>query len=109
MRAALGAARSALISKRGHQMLRHVGEHRVCDHHDRLAELLHAEDAIVTFNYDCLMDVALRRKAGRGWDPTRSYAFEIQESAAAAWRLDAPRRRPVKAPIALLKLHVSLN
>jgi hypothetical protein len=85
------------------------GKHRTCDHHDRLSEFLHAEDAIVTFNYACLMDEALRRKAGRGWDPTRSYGFEIQEAAAAAWRAEASRGRPIKVPIALPKLHGSLN
>ncbi len=85
------------------------GAHRTCDHHDRLAELLHAEDAIVTFNYDCLMDDALRRKAGRGWNPERSYGFEIQDAAVAGWRPETPRGRPARTPIALLKLHGSLN
>lgn len=85
------------------------GAHRTCDYHDRIAELLHAEDAIVTFNYDCLMDDALRRKAGRGWDPEKSYGFEIQEAASAAWRTQSPKGRSAKTPIALLKLHGSLN
>jgi len=85
------------------------GVHRTCEHHDRIAELLHAEDAVVTFNYDCLMDDALRRKAGRGWDPKISYGFEIQEAAATEWRPQTPKGRPARTPIALLKLHGSLN
>lgn len=86
-----------------------TGIHRSCDHHDRLAELLHAEDAVITFNYDCLIDDALRRKAGRGWNPGRSYGFEIEADAASPWRPTNPKGRPAKTPISLLKLHGSLN
>lgn len=82
---------------------------RTCKYHDRLAEVLHAEDAIVTFNYDCLIDDALRRKAGRTWNPSQSYGIELADKATTDWRPNTSLGRPVKKPIALLKLHGSLN
>ena len=85
------------------------GTHVTCDYHDRLAELLHAEDAVVTFNYDCMMDDALCRKAGRRWNPAKSYGFEVEETAATAWRPKKLKGKPPRTPIALLKLHGSLN
>lgn len=85
------------------------GLHVTCEHHDRLAELLHAEDAVVTFNYDCLMDNALCRKAGRRWNPARSYGFEVEETATTTWCPQRLNGRPPRTPIVLLKLHGSLN
>jgi len=86
-----------------------TGDRWTCDYHDRLAELLHAEDAIVTFNYDCLMDDALRRKAARRWDPTRSYGFDIDVPVTGSWQPAVQKGRPAKRPVTLLKLHGSLN
>jgi len=83
--------------------------HKICGYHDRLAELLHAEDAIVTFNYDCLMDDALRRKAGRTWDAKISYGFDIAPQSIYSWNSASLTGRPPRKPVALLKLHGSLN
>ena len=86
-----------------------TGMHRQCDYHDRLAEHLHAGDAVITFNYDCLIDDALRRKAGRGWNPRQSYGFDIAEDAVFQWDPGKHKGRPANTPISLLKLHGSLN
>jgi hypothetical protein len=86
-----------------------TSQHRTCEYHDQLAKVLHAEDAIVTFNYDCLMDDALKRNAGRSWNPGRGYGIELPDSATAGWQPPTSRGRWATNPIALLKLHGSLN
>jgi hypothetical protein len=64
-----------------------------CDHHSLLAEVLHAQDCIVSFNYDCVMDRALRDHAGARWDPANgSYGFPVVQGAH-EWR-SSNRGRP---------------
>jgi hypothetical protein len=79
-----------------------------CTHHCLLAEKLHAQDCIVSFNYDCIMDSALRDSANVRWDPeNQGYAFDIS-SGFNAWR-NHSRGRHVNTSIRLLKMHGSLN
>lgn len=44
------------------------------DHHARLVSHLEAGDAIISLNYDTLMDTAL---ANEGWNPGRGYGFKL--------------------------------
>lgn len=79
-----------------------------CTHHDKIAGLLHAQDCIISFNYDCVMDRALRDKANRRWDPDKGgYGFLVT-SGATVWRKHS-RGHPVNTSIRLLKMHGSLN
>lgn len=79
-----------------------------CAHHDLLATLLHAGDCVLSFNYDCIMDRALRDNANRRWDPELSgYGFQVA-SGGLSWKKHSARR-PVQTSIRLLKLHGSLN
>jgi len=79
-----------------------------CRYHATLATLLTPKDAVISFNYDCLIDHTLRQVAGSKWDPSRGYGFPIA-SGAADWRTQSGRGRPPKGTIQLLKLHGSLN
>lgn len=79
-----------------------------CDFHAALAERLRVGDAVVTLNYDCVMDEALRLHAGFRFDPERNgYGVAVQ-SGADRWRRSGRGRRAEKS-ILLLKLHGSLN
>lgn len=79
-----------------------------CGYHRVLADNLHAIDSVITFNYDCLMDRALRDFAGNRWKPDDgSYGFEVPDGAE-EW-MDHTRGRPVENPIKLLKMHGSQN
>lgn len=78
-----------------------------CEYHNLLAARLHSQDAVVSFNYDCIMDRALRSKAGSRWDPTVGYGFEIQVGAF-PWAKRSKGRNP-KSTIQLLKMHGSVN
>jgi len=88
------------------QILRHsITED--CSHHSRLAAALEPRDAVISLNYDCLIDSALKQHAGRKWDPAVGYGLRITRGAS-AWR-DWGAGRAASVPIRLLKLHGSLN
>jgi hypothetical protein len=78
-----------------------------CEHHRKLANALQPRDAVISLNYDCLMDSALRDCGGRKWDPAIGYGLRISLGAQ-AWRDWGPGRT-ASTPIRLLKLHGSLN
>jgi hypothetical protein len=79
-----------------------------CQYHDKLALALRAGDSVLSFNYDCIMDNALRVGGGSRWDPSRGYGFEVLEGAE-YWRPGAVRGRKTATPIQLLKMHGSVN
>jgi hypothetical protein len=65
-------------------------------------------DALVSFNYDTLIDRALKDVGGNRWDPSFGYGFNI-DSVETSW-IPAPHPGPtVLNPILLLKPHGSLN
>lgn len=78
-----------------------------CEYHCRLAHSLRPKDAVISFNYDCLIDGALRDHGGRRWDPGVGYGMRITHGVR-AWRDWGPGRT-ASTPIRLLKLHGSLN
>lgn len=83
--------------------------HRTCEFHGALAKALNAGDSILSFNYDCLMDMALKEAGGRSWNSSGGYGVVV-ENGAEAWQSTfsgpGPRARD---SIRLLKLHGSLN
>lgn len=82
---------------------------RTCALHGQLATRLFVEDVVLSFNYDCLMDAALRDHANRRWDPDLgAYGFEVL-GGSAAWRRHAGKGAPFKSSITLLKPHGSFN
>lgn len=79
-----------------------------CEYHALLAARLHVGDAVISLNYDCVMDHALCEHAGFRFDPDRGgYGAPIQ-SGAELWRRGGRGKRPAGS-VLMLKLHGSLN
>lgn len=84
-----------------------VGDSR-CSYHERLVRMLFTEDAVMSFNYDCIVDAALRDAVRVRWDPgKKGYGFALA-SGADHWRGPRGKGHP-KGSITLLKPHGSLN
>ena len=89
-----------------------AGEHRQewyvhpCAYHTTIAKNLRPGDAIISFNYDCLMDDTLRRECP-GWSARDGYGVE----APVGYRDWSPQGTTEGAPscVHLLKMHGSLN
>jgi SIR2-like domain len=81
-----------------------------CDHHRGLVEALNPRDTVISFNYDCVMDHALRRHGDGKWSARYGYCLPNPNRIFGYGRWSAPNR-PLRATdsIYLLKLHGSLN
>lgn len=80
-----------------------------CDHHAALAKKLRTTDAVISLNYDCLVDRALADHAGFRFDPVRGgYGVACDPVGASNWKNSGRGKRP-QGSILLLKLHGSLN
>jgi hypothetical protein len=81
-----------------------------CALHQRLVEQLQAKDTLITFNYDCVLDHALRRHAVGKWSTRYGYTFpsEYTIENEDAWDADPPASASTRS-IHVLKLHGSLN
>jgi hypothetical protein len=79
-----------------------------CSTHGAMANRLYVGDVVISLNYDCVMDDALRREAGFRFDPDRGgYGLPVG-SGADQWRRSGRGKR-ARGSIQLLKLHGSLN
>lgn len=83
---------------------------RGCEFHRRLVRELRPGDTVISFNYDCVLDDALRREGNGKWNAAYGYAFPPLRKITGAERWDpaAPAAMPGNT-IYLLKLHGSLN
>src|SRR6266540_4581610 len=79
-----------------------------CDFHAALASRLRVGDAVISLNYDCVIDRALAAHAGFRFDPERGGYGVPVDSGADPWRRSGRGKRPAGS-ILLLKLHGSLN
>jgi hypothetical protein len=79
-----------------------------CRWHDGLVAGLDAGDAIVSFNYDCVIDRSLRDIGKRKWDPRVGYGVPAG-GASDSWMDHSGTGRFVQEGHRLLKLHGSLN
>ena len=53
-------------------------EARDCNHHQKLVcEVLQQGDAVISFNYDCMIDDALRRHGAGKWNARYGYGFKL--------------------------------
>lgn len=80
------------------------GQHQSCNFHQTIVENLTAEDRVLSFNYDCLIDHALRTFGSGKWNANEGYGFEV--SSAARW--NAGEVAPPHT-LRLYKLHGSLH
>jgi SIR2-like domain len=79
-----------------------------CTTHAAMAKRLYVGDAVISLNYDCVMDDALRQHAGFRFDPARGgYGVDVADGAD-HWRRHGKGKR-AQGSIQLLKLHGSLN
>lgn len=81
-----------------------------CGYHSAIARCLNPKDTIVTFNYDCVMDDALRRIGAGKWSAQYGYCFSnpARVTGYEVWSAnDAPTG--LNSSVNLLKLHGSLN
>jgi hypothetical protein len=86
--------------------------HQDCEYHKKLVEGLQAEDAILTFNYDCLIDHTLRVSGSEKWNPRYGYGFDLGQRGRLLqgdepWQPSSPARK--RETIRLYKLHGSLH
>jgi len=79
-----------------------------CTTHAAIANRLYVGDVIVSLNYDCVMDDALRTHAGFRFDPERGGYGLTVATGADNWRRSGKGKR-AQGSIQLLKLHGSLN
>jgi len=90
-----------------------AGGHWACTNHETLASWLTADDCVINFNYDCLMDSAVLARAPTIFDPSRGYGF-VHGTSIGGLNIDPTWANPA-APAApnpslrLLKLHGSLH
>lgn len=82
----------------------------VCTRHAALVGWLEARDTVVSFNYDCVMDHALRRTADGKWSARVGYGFPTSARVIGHDNWSAPSPpTSVNDSVQLLKLHGSLN
>lgn len=80
-----------------------------CAYHDAIVGALRPRDTVISFNYDCVMDDALRRVATGQWSARHGYCFPSKRAVDGweVWSAEDPP--PFNSTINLLKLHGSLN
>lgn len=93
-------------------------EARDCNHHRKLVcDVLQKRDAVISFNYDCMIDDALRRHGAGKWNARHGYGFNLGPRGAdlkgdAYWSPPDPNGGPLAskdATIRVHKLHGSLH
>lgn len=79
-----------------------------CKYHEALVSKLYSGDTILSFNYDCVIDFALKAKAGKRWDAQHGYGHPVANGFE-HWHDHNGKGRISQTPIKLLKMHGSLN
>lgn len=85
-----------------------IGSDLNCSYHASLARSLRAGDTVLSFNYDCIMDCALRDYSAKKWNANEGYGATVQ-GGAEHWHDHSGRGRVAANTIKLLKVHGSLN
>ena len=86
---------------------------RECDHHATLVkDILRPNDTIISFNYDCVIDFALRAHGQEKWHPRYGYGLFLGSHGSKLtgddfWKPEKPGTN--SKTIYLYKLHGSLN
>jgi hypothetical protein len=81
-----------------------------CDHHEALVNALKPKDTVISFNYDCVLDHALRQSTTGVWSAKYGYCFPRPNRINGHQYWDAqPAPAATNQSVHLLKLHGSLN
>jgi hypothetical protein len=84
-----------------------VGTEPECRYHRKMIERLGSSDAIISFNYDCVVDYNLKMFGDRRWNPNDGYGLACHKVDARHWSPDTPVSDG--RSLLLLKMHGSLN
>jgi hypothetical protein len=88
-------------------------QQRDCSHHKQLVTSLTGDDAIVSFNYDCLIDHTLQKHGDAKWNTRYGYCLPLRKGKGSSlggegeWNPTVPCEKGKS--IRVLKLHGSLN
>jgi len=89
-----------------------IGHSPECAYHEHLVKSLTTRDTIISFNYDWVIDHALRVYGQRKWNPVYGYGVPVYRDAGARfWATQRAGVGPLFPPgtIELLKMHGSMN
>lgn len=84
-------------------------DNTICSYHKAIVESLSTKDCIISFNYDCLIDIVLKSCGNKKWDASSGYGYQISENVKDWHEHDGKKGKNAKKSIQLLKLHGSLN
>ncbi len=80
-----------------------------CAHHKKLVQALEQKDSLISFNYDCVLDHALRMHGSAKWSAKYGYALPEPRRIEGYEHWDPPQPATESETVHLLKLHGSLN
>lgn len=81
---------------------------RTCEHHQKLVkDFLRPRDDLITFNYDCVLDYALKTAGSGKWNARYGYGLKSGTRGHKAWQPTVKASR--KNSVHLYKLHGSLH
>jgi hypothetical protein len=89
--------------------------HRECAHHEAMVGKLDVDDAIISFNYDCLVDHVLTQHADGKWNARYGYGLPMPKgkgshiTGEAQWTPSGTANPDKSKTIRLLKLHGSIH
>lgn len=102
---------AALAERADNGRARHAGH--PCDYHTQLVrDVLEPGDHIISFNYDCVIDSALKECGSKKWNARYGYGFDLGPRGAnlegdEAWQPETPATKG--STIHLHKVHGSLH
>jgi hypothetical protein len=111
MQAIAATLEESLCPKNKSKGKRYEGQE--CKHHTKLVSMMKPGDAIVTFNYDCLIDETLRRQGKGKWNPRYGYGLNLGKGGGnlvgyEEWTPENPPKERGET-ISVYKLHGSLH
>jgi len=83
-----------------------IGTTPMCDYHHSLVTAMDADDAIISFNYDCAIDYVLKEFGSGKWNAAKGYGVSCARRTCEHWNPEQPAG---SNSLLLLKMHGSLN
>jgi hypothetical protein len=83
-----------------------------CEYHEHLVECLDSQDTILSLNYDCLIDYALKNRGKGKWNPRIGYGLKAYKAKKGTkyWAFQENKQEQYPdETVKLLKLHGSLT